>query len=84
MDVVAGEGHTPHITFPKSFVMHVSAAVQARELTPGSIPAQHRVGSGRMVTRLSVVLKFRLHDHSVFCVHGMLVSTEVIASVMSL
>jgi hypothetical protein len=84
MDEVAGEGQTPQITFPKSLVMHVSAAVHASELTPGSTPAQHRVGSGRMVTRLSVLLKLRLHDHSVFWVHGMLFSTEVIASVMSL
>ena len=65
IEVVAGDGHAPHITFPKSLVMHVSAAVQANELTPGSTPAQQRVGSGRIVVRLAEVLKLRLHDHNV-------------------
>jgi hypothetical protein len=60
IDDVAGEGQTPQITFPKSLVMHVSAAVHASELTPGSTPAQHLVGSGRIVTLLSELLKLRL------------------------
>jgi hypothetical protein len=84
IEVVAGAGHAPQMTFPKSLVMHVSAAVQASELTPGSTPAQQRVGSGSTVVRLAELLKLRLHDHSVCGVHGILVSTDVMALVMSL
>ena len=84
MEVVDEEGHATQITLPKSLVMHVSAAVHARELTPGSTPAQHLVGNGRMALSLAELLKLRLHDHSVWGVQGMLFSIAVIASVISL
>jgi hypothetical protein len=84
IDVVDGAGHAPQMILPKSFVMHVSAAVHASELMPGSTPAQHRVGIGRMVLVLADVLKFRLQDHRVWGVQGMLFSTDSMAAVISL
>jgi hypothetical protein len=62
--------------------MHVSAAVHASELTPGSTPAQQRVGMGSVVTTLVVSLKIRLHDHRFLGVHWMLVSIAVTAELM--
>jgi hypothetical protein len=39
-------GHAPQTTLLKSSFRHVSAAVHANELIPGSAPAQQRVARG--------------------------------------
>ena len=77
-------GHAPQITLLKSLCwMHVSAAVHARELTPGSAPTQQRVGMGRVCGGSSVVLDVNVQVHRVFLVQGTLASMASTAAAMS-
>jgi hypothetical protein len=75
-------GHAPQITLLRSWSMHVSAAVHENELTPGSTPAQHLVGSGRVVIRGGSFRNVMLQFKGLLLLHVRDFFTSILASLM--
>jgi hypothetical protein len=75
-------GHAPHITLLKSSFRQVSAAVHAKELIPGSAPAQHRVARGKVVIGATLLLNVMLQFMGLLLLHVMDSRTDFFASAM--
>ena len=76
-------GHAPHIILLKSLLRHVSAAVHANELIPGSDPAQHLVASGMVVTTVGLFLNVILQSIERLLSHVSDSRTDALAFPMS-